>query len=333
MSKRGPNKVPPKKRRWRKNGISTSVTVMDVPTDKPQLMRVWHTNTEEPGVSRQSVVPISSEPQVQEEDMQVVGENFGVIASVVKAKPKRRRGNDSVSGSYILFMDSILINSFGQTKMETWLSIRPIILDELLRRDGLQEHLSPPQCTSCLDEQGAYHCVDCTTSTFYCASCVVCQHENIPLHRLEVCLSSLERRILILYQVWNGGFFERTSLQDLDYCFYLGHQHTPCPSSGPRTQTILVIDVNGVHRLSVQFCMCTDDAQWVEKYRQLLRVGWYPASFKQPKTAFTFDVLDTYHKIALQGKLNLYDFYSSILQKTDNCGRKKTVVSYASPPL
>lgn len=88
MSKRGPNKVPPKKRRWRKNGISTSVTVMDVPTDKPQLMRVWHTNTEEPGVSRQSVVPISSEPQVQEEDMQVVGENFGVIASVVKAKPK-----------------------------------------------------------------------------------------------------------------------------------------------------------------------------------------------------------------------------------------------------
>ena len=40
-----------------------------------------------------------------------------------------------------------------------------------------------------------------------------------------------------------------------------------------------------------------------------------------------FNVLDTYHKLALQGKLNLYDFYLSILQKTDNCGRKKVVIS------
>ena len=77
----------------------------------------------------------------------------------------------------------------------------------------------------------------------------------------------------------------------------------------------------------MQFCSCVDDAQCVEDYRQLLCVGWYPASFWQPKTAFTFNVLDSYHKIVLQGKLNLYDFYLSILQKTDNCGRKKAVVS------
>ena len=31
------------------------------------------------------------------------------------------------------------------------------------------------------------------------------------------------------------------------------------------------------------------------------------------------------------GKLNLYDFYSSILQKTDNCGRKKVIVSHPLP--
>lgn len=77
--------------------------------------------------------------------------------------------------------------------------------------------------------------------------------------------------------------------------------------------------------------MCMEDPQRVERYRQLLRVGWYPASFQRPRTAFTFNVLDTYHKIALQGKLNLYDFYSSILQKTDNCGRKKVIVSHPLP--
>jgi len=70
--------------------------------------------------------------------------------------------------------------------------------------------------------------------------------------------------------------------------------------------------------------------QWVENYRQLIRVGWYPASFQRPGTAFTFNILDTYHKLALQGKLNLYDFYLSIMQRTDNCGRKKVTVSRAS---
>lgn len=127
-------------------------------------------------------------------------------------------------------------------------------------------------------------------------------------------------------QFWNGGFFERTALSNLGLCFYLGHQHSSCPLSH-KTQTLVVIDDNGIHHVNVQFCACTRDSQWAENYRQLLRVGWYPASFQKPKTAFTFNVLDSYHKLALQGKLNLYDFYSSITQKTDNCGREKMIVS------
>jgi len=70
--------------------------------------------------------------------------------------------------------------------METWLPRRPVVLDEILRRDGLQEHMSLPQCVSCLEELGRYKCIDCTVSPLYCASCIVCQHENAPLHRLEV---------------------------------------------------------------------------------------------------------------------------------------------------
>ena len=53
---------------------------------------------------------------------------------------------------------------------------------------------------------------------------------------------------------------------------------------------------------------------------------WYPASFNRPRTVFTFDLLETYHKVTLQGKLNLYDFYLAIMQKTDNQGRSKPVV-------
>jgi len=129
-------------------------------------------------------------------------------------------------------------------------------------------------------------------------------------------------------KVWKDGFYQRTSLRELGFCFYISHKHTTCPSAG-LPKTILVIHVNGAHYVDVQFCACSVSPGWVENYRQLLRICWYPASFNRPQTAFTFDLLDTYHKLTLQGKLNLYDFHSSIMQKTDNCGREKMIVSVA----
>ncbi|KAF4568149.1 hypothetical protein EYR36_010158 [Pleurotus pulmonarius] len=40
----------------------------------------------------------------------------------------------------------------------------------------------------------------------------------------------------------------------------------------------------------------------------------------KPQTAFTFDVLNTFHLLTLQGKLSAYDFYLSIDHKTNNAG-------------
>ena len=133
---------------------------------------------------------------------------------------------------------------------------------------------------------------------------------------------------LTISKVWQDGFFQRTSLLELGLCFYIGHHHTPCPSAED-FQEILVTGLNGAHRVNVQFCACDMAPDWVERYRQLLRIGWYPASFDRPRTAFTFDLLDTYHKLTLQGKLSLYDFYSSILQRSDNCGQNKAKVWFA----
>jgi len=88
---------------------------------------------------------------------------------------------------------------------------------------------------------------------------------------------------------------------------------------------MLVVDLSGHHTVRVRFCKCSKNG-FVENFQQLLRVGWYPASVLRPKTAFTFDLLDTYHKLSLQGKLNLYDFYNAIAQKTDNHGGLKPKV-------
>ena len=88
-----------------------------------------------------------------------------------------------------------------------------------------------------------------------------------------------------------------------------------------------VIDLSGLHRVDVTFCGCGDEnGLHISSNRQLLRFGWYPASHTRPQTAFTFDFLDTYHKISLQGKLNLFDFFNAILQKTDNRGGHRKMV-------
>lgn len=57
-------------------------------------------------------------------------------------------------------------------------------------------------------------------------------------------------------------------------------------------------------------------------------MSWYPASFSRPQTAFSFDLFETYHKLTLRGKLNLYDFYLAIMQKSDNQGQSNATVTY-----
>jgi hypothetical protein len=57
-----------------------------------------------------------------------------------------------------------------------------------------------------------------------------------------------------------------------------------------------------------------------------LRTRWFPATFNRPMTAFTFDCLDTFHELTLQGKTPLYDFYHMVLHKTDSLELHKTVV-------
>jgi len=131
---------------------------------------------------------------------------------------------------------------------------------------------------------------------------------------------------LTLSQYWRNGFFDRTSLHSLGHICHLGHDGDPCPIETP-SHNLIIIDMNGWHRVRVRFCTCNANTTWNERYRQLLRMSWYPASCDCPQTAFSFDLLETHHKVSFQGKLNLYDFYLSIMQKSDNQGRSKMMVS------
>ena len=79
-----------------------------------------------------------------------------------------------------------------------------------------------------------------------------------------------------------------------------------------------VVDTNGVHLTDMQFCGCYGSPGGSQSRNQLLRAGLLPSTHARPVTAFTFDVLDSFHLLTLQGKTTAYDFYYSLAHKSDN---------------
>ena len=65
-------------------------------------------------------------------------------------------------------------------------------------------------------------------------------------------------------------------------------------------------------------------------WAQLLREQWFPATLSCPQTAFTFDSLETFHELMLQGKMNVYDYYNTLIQRFDNANIATPIVSSVS---
>jgi hypothetical protein len=85
------------------------------------------------------------------------------------------------------------------------------------------------------------------------------------------------------------------------------------------------MDTNGIHTVDVQFCGCFKSTGASHPRSQLLRIRWLPATIERPSSAFTFDVLNSFHLLTLEGKTSAYHFYWSTSHKTDNvgvCGQK-----------
>ena len=128
-------------------------------------------------------------------------------------------------------------------------------------------------------------------------------------------------------QRWNGLFFENSTLQKLGLRVQLGHSGLPCPCPMPGPRDFVLFDITGIHHVSIDFCECPRDV-FLHRRTQLLCAGWFPATFNQPQTGFTFQLLDTFHELTLQGKTTLYDFYHMLLRRSDNAQLGKTVVSH-----
>src|SRR5229473_3374231 len=80
-------------------------------------------------------------------------------------------------------------------------------------------------------------------------------------------------------------------------------------------QVIIIIDRSGVHEIGIRWCCCPDAP---ERDMQLMVAGLFPATFRNPKTAFTFQVLEEFHLDNLECKTTPSQFFSHLKRLTSD---------------
>ena len=118
-----------------------------------------------------------------------------------------------------------------------------------------------------------------------------------------------------------------TTLKKIGLRIQLGHQlgdpcANPVPSSG---DDFVVVSSHTIDEVTLDYCNCGG-----AKLRpiQLLRMGWYPATGTNPRSAATFVALRRFDLMCLESKCSAYEFYNSLSRETDNTGLEPSRVSF-----
>ncbi|KAL0568042.1 hypothetical protein V5O48_013943 [Marasmius crinis-equi] len=213
---------------------------------------------------------------------------FGSVEPIsVEAPPKPRRYTSSD-------------NPFVDLKLHV-----STFLQEMMDMEG--QGGPDGKCHECKETEDVnYRCHSCFRRCLLCRNCMVNSHWERPLDRVEM---------------WNGTFFQSQTLKSLGVYIQLGHPPgRPCGSPHKARDRFIVVDLDFIQEVDVQFCMCQPRAVVGEYFQQLLQHSFFPATVAEPHTAFTFRCLENFHTLTLGGKMTMYDFYSAIESRTDGSG-------------
>ncbi|KAJ7933210.1 hypothetical protein B0H13DRAFT_1592433, partial [Mycena leptocephala] len=145
-------------------------------------------------------------------------------------------------------------------------------------------------------------CYDCTDYEISCQSCFVETHIRNLFHWAEV---------------WDfeQGFFVRHDISKLGHTIQLGHRGKPCktPIGG---HLFTVVDINGVRSCRLAFCGCQEVVP--NKIKQLMRARLFPATTRDPHSAFTINLLKDFQLHNLESKKAAYDYLAAIRRLSDN---------------
>ncbi|KAJ7774517.1 hypothetical protein DFH07DRAFT_732456 [Mycena maculata] len=192
--------------------------------------------------------------------------------------------------------------------MSQWRPLKGLFSDELLRHDGLGDHLDHPACAFCEKEYSAtlngvtriFQCGDCG-QFLQCKDCCLSRHALMPLHTL---------------QEWNGDFWAKASLAAVGLVYQLGHGGFPCVYPDERVRKLTIIEAPIIHDVRVRYCKC-DKSDEADNLAQLLRNAWYPATVTDPGTCATFKTLDAFRHYNVVGNMNVHDFVHVMERTTD----------------
>ncbi|KAG1743676.1 uncharacterized protein EDB91DRAFT_1081059 [Suillus paluster] len=195
----------------------------------------------------------------------------------------------------------------------------------------LEQLVNNGKCNDCGEGEGLIRCLSCSGTRAWCPSCVLKAHQHNPFHNL---------------QLWNGRFYETTTLQAQGYIMYLGHGGEPCPNLSHQpdpspwedlgsmedvfaqeegdtindtqlgVSNLVIVHSTGVYSHSVSWCQCPGAEK--AHHLDLMKARLFPASLTRPQSAFTFDVLDNFLIDALECKTSAMSFYQKLRRFTNN---------------
>lgn len=160
-----------------------------------------------------------------------------------------------------------------------------------------------------------WRCLECSDQDPCCSGCLRDRHINSPFHRV---------------QHWTGRFYDQASLLDVGLAIHLGHAGSECPTANPKAAPISMTigDISGFHELPLHLCQCHGHGEEPEPMlEQLVKARYFPATFANPRTMYTFRLLDHWHADITQGKKPVYDYFLSLKRRT-KVGAKDLVGDY-----
>ena len=198
-----------------------------------------------------------------------------------------------------------------------WCKRIPEYREALLRN----EFIAPIRRCHCNGDWAMYTCKTCISTSHHCASCIARNHNSTPLHRIAK---------------WNGVYLEDVRASEIGLFLQISLHHldgTLCQTRH-KIPKFTVIDVNGFHELPAEFCACTGSNR-TSMDIQLFTFQLFSASLSVPKTAFTFQVLEQFRMLNLEGKTSAHTFTKMLVRLTDGdaLGTGTCAVSSYSVPL
>ena len=248
--------------------------------------------------------------------------------------------------------------------MQQWLDLdlRRRFLGRILKQEAPAGEL----CSKCKERPFKIRCNDCLYNPLLCIQCCRDMHQEHVFHRIEAWTDGTHFTPSWLWQtgvsihLGHGGNhcpsnedmvapdgetllhpqstsfnytqgqpeMEEEDSDTEDQMPEYGWSGSAAPPHGyaPGAQEVVVVHTNAVHRLPVFLCSCPDAPDPMDQY---LEMGFYPATFKEIETLFTFQVLDDYLLQNLECQTSCHHYYSKLRRMTNKIFPGSVPVSLA----